>query len=636
MSTGPERNLRSRMARAAVALLLVAGQHAVAGPDANAAPRPVNITVPFRLSLQKVERGITEQLFTGPEGTCTIAEDKPGCRRLSLSAPQVTPVKKLLRITCDAAAQYGGDGGRDCDRPQQWQGKLELSVKPRFETAGRVLTFQVVETAFYEKNRRAASAPGVPGDSLKKLIGERFERAALDCKPALDRFAGLLAALLPGGRERADQALGSLSISQPQVYTFSLAMQLSFTIEPLPSDQKPFAAMVHERREERLKRWDAFVTFVSKRLGRNRQQEQQRNLAGVLLDARYDLAAAHEGPERSPSDPVPGLFVRTWKRMRPVALGLYRESTSGPGPDLENFITAGSVLAALSAREKALNYQVSDEGMRAVARIADPESAEDPLAYSTEVDPELRRLFGFGDPLPQPVISPAVAITRGLPENRNRLRFSDFMPEPESWFLASACAAEEADPFGKLNSWVPLKGELTAYLEMVRTLLIGLREETLARRPLDEPYGKVYRDLVLATAWQESCWRQFIRKGDSITPLVSSASSVGLMQVNPRVWRGVYDVEGLYGDIRYNGRAGCEILLHYLRDYAIAKGEDKLAGGIDNLPRATYAIYNGGPGHRSRYRTSTTGASLKKIDAALWRKYTAVREGREMEVAGCF
>ena len=73
--------------RTAVVVLLVVGQHAVTGRDANAARKPVNITVPFRLSLQKVERGIKEQLFTGPEGTCTIAEDKPGCRRVSLSAP---------------------------------------------------------------------------------------------------------------------------------------------------------------------------------------------------------------------------------------------------------------------------------------------------------------------------------------------------------------------------------------------------------------------------------------------------------------------------------------------------------------------------------------------------------------------
>jgi soluble lytic murein transglycosylase-like protein len=332
---------------------------------------------------------------------------------------------------------------------------------------------------------------------------------------------------------------------------------------------------------------------------------------------------------------VPGLLVRTWKRLRPVAVELSREPASAAGSDLENFIAAGSVLAALSAQEKALNYQVTDEGLRAVAGIADPETKEDPLVYSTKVDQELRRLFGFGDPLPQPVVAPVMAIHHDSHGTQAILRLLDSMI-PRAWLPASAWAAEEPDPVAKLNAWVPQKSELTAYLEMVKNLLVKLGEEALAKHPLSDPYAQVYRDLVLATAWQESCWRQFIRKGDAITPLVSSANSVGLMQVNPRVWRGMYDVEGLYGDIRYNGRAGCEILLHYLRDYAIAKGEDKLDGGIDNLPRATYAIYNGGPGHRARYRSSTTSSSLKKIDAALWQKYAAVRAGNEMEVANCY
>ena len=48
--------------------------------------------------------------------------------------------------------------------------------------------------------------------------------------------------------------------------------------------------------------------------------------------------------------------------------------------------------------------------------------------------------------------------------------------------------------------------------------------------------------------------------------------------------------------------AGSEILIHYLRDYAIAKGEHTATGEIDNLARATYAVYNGGPGHLRRYR----------------------------------
>jgi hypothetical protein len=86
----------------------------------------------------------------------------------------------------------------------------------------------------------------------------------------------------------------------------------------------------------------------------------------------------------------------------------------------------------------------------------------------------------------------------------------------------------------------------------------------------------------------------------------------------------------------YNGRAGCEILLHYLRDYALAKKEHLQTGGSDNLARATYAVYNGGPGHLARYRTPDTKPYLKKIDALWWSKYTAVREKTIMDSADCF
>jgi len=70
---------------------------------------------------------------------------------------------------------------------------------------------------------------------------------------------------------------------------------------------------------------------------------------------------------------------------------------------------------------------------------------------------------------------------------------------------------------------------------------------------------------VLATAWQESCWRQFVRRGGQIVR-PSPVGSVGIMQVNQCVWRGAYDQKGLLGDIAYNARARAEIVLHYLRD----------------------------------------------------------------------
>ena len=108
------------------------------------------------------------------------------------------------------------------------------------------------------------------------------------------------------------------------------------------------------------------------------------------------------------------------------------------------------------------------------------------------------------------------------------------------------------------------------------------------------------------------------------------------MQVNQNVWRGIYQLEGLRKDIAYNAQAGGEILIHYLVDYAIRKGEHTKTGNNDNLARAAYAVYNGGPSHLRRYRIAKTSQSLKKIDRSFWKKYQTIKQGDELAVAQCY
>jgi hypothetical protein len=107
-----------------------------------------------------------------------------------------------------------------------------------------------------------------------------------------------------------------------------------------------------------------------------------------------------------------------------------------------------------------------------------------------------------------------------------------------------------------------------------------------------------------------------------------------MMQVNRRVWRGLYDLQGLSGDIEYNGYAGAEILMTYLTRYALRKNEHKQPGG--NLARATYSAYNGGPGHLTRYRREKQIPQLRKVDDAFWQKFQAVSSGQELAVKSCY
>jgi hypothetical protein len=106
------------------------------------------------------------------------------------------------------------------------------------------------------------------------------------------------------------------------------------------------------------------------------------------------------------------------------------------------------------------------------------------------------------------------------------------------------------------------------------------------------------------------------------------------MQVSERVWRGFYDVPSLRRDAGYNGRAGSEILLHYLRDYALPRARE--LPDATALARAGYAMYNGGPGHALRWRNAKTPASLRRIDAAFLAKYQAIGKGDDGAVLACF
>jgi hypothetical protein len=375
------------------------------------------------------------------------------------------------------------------------------------------------------------------------------------------------------------------------------------------------------------RQWDSFFTFVVKQFGQELSGDLKDSLGDVFLDSRYELTSviASAGGQ----NPVPELFLSGWKRLSPVlnkALpGLSQQTASR----YASFISAGDKLAAVAPQASQLGLlQITPDALRGMARLLEPSSAVDPIAYNLNVDSALRNLLGFTMPVTAPSLAPGIKQSRfrGVPFPLDAQRAS-LLP-----FDAVALAAEPA--VRKLNGWVPDANEIEAYLAQVRVMLTEMSDKVAAKSKLAEEYKSLYRQIVFAAGWQESCWRQYIKKGKDVTPLASATGDVGLMQVNRNTWRGVYDVKGLGGDIEYNGSAGGEILLYYLTRYAIRKNEDKQPGG--NLARATYSSYNGGPGHLTRYRAAKENPALKKVDEAFWEKFQAVSSGREMDVLSCY
>jgi hypothetical protein len=371
------------------------------------------------------------------------------------------------------------------------------------------------------------------------------------------------------------------------------------------------------------RQFDSFFTFIVRRLGQDLNGDLRDSLGEAFLDARYELtnvvAALGAG-----QNPVPQLFINGWQRLSPVMnqalAGLPQQSQD----QYRSFIEAADNLVALVGPGSQLGLvQISPDALREMARLLQPTGGGDPVAYNLGVDNALRSLLGFGAPIAAP---PA-----GTKQSRlRRLPLPFFKVEQAS--IASALAAEP--DVKKLNSWVPQDSDLEAYLLAVRGLLSTLSEQVAGKSKLAEEHKPLYRHIVFAAGWQESCWRQFIKKGKSLAPLASASGDLGLMQVNRNTWRNLYDAKQLGSDIEYNGSAGGEILEYYFTKYALRKNEHKQPGG--HLARATYAAYNGGPSHLTRYRAAKQNTELKKVDDAFWGKFQAVSAGRELDVQRCY
>jgi hypothetical protein len=159
------------------------------------------------------------------------------------------------------------------------------------------------------------------------------------------------------------------------------------------------------------------LTFVIKRLARNDRGPLREKILDVLLDTRYALMEVIAAVQLGEADPSPGLFLKTWRELKP----LVRESAKNHPGDVQaryaEFINSGDTLAALAAKRTVTATEATDDTFRIMARTLDPQAPEDPVHYSYDVDPELRTLMGFGEPLPQPNISPEVTLSSANPHD---------------------------------------------------------------------------------------------------------------------------------------------------------------------------------------------------------------------------
>jgi len=578
------------------------------------------IEVPITLDYRIVEEALAQQVFTGADRTAEVFADSIRCNNLVLSNPRVGGGgEERLKLVTDMRASVGTPIGGKCLFARTWQGVIETEQTALVESGASVVSFRIVESRLLSANDGENVLPGFAQDLIRTYVHPRLASVTVDLGPAVNGIEELLTLALPDGPRTV--ALAGVDAT-PEALVASLSLQVpDAPADRAPSEEPPLTEVELAVWDANWQAWDAFATWTIKTLAASAGPELTAALAESLLEARYELrdALARDVPAR---DPARELFLTTWTRLAPLLQDSDLPVPGGEALRFAGFVSAGDALQSLDGLGPYLGLSINQDALRSMARILVPTVSESDLSYDTAVDPELRRLLGLG---PELEVMP-------IPDDASQAATSRLL----GWLVPSAHAAQ-IDPklVQRLNTWIPQRPEIDSYLETMAQLLDEIAAAEHQNEKVPERFLVIYDPLLRATAWQESCWRQYIERNGEIEPIRSSAGSVGLMQINMHVWRGVYDIDQIQNNVGYNARAGNEILVHYLVDYAIRKNEHEITGKDDNLARAAYAIYNGGPSQMKRYRDTKTPASLKKIDNAFWAKYQAIQDEGPLAVKPC-
>ncbi len=575
------------------------------------------VSLPVNLDYPLLQQLLVSQLFQTPDGSRDILDDPAGCNRIILTDPRIAPHQDKLEIIASVNGRLGVSTLGNCQQLLNWQGTIGFLGQPVIQPGGRSVRLAPVETWLIDgSGSKISTAPLLAAGS--RSLADFFGGFVLDFTPYLDSLAGFLPDILPRrSAEQVQEIVGSLALREITVAPENVTATIDFEVAALPAGQVRQAApaLTEAELEQLESQWqmmDALLVGAVKHYARATSLQALRSsLLDILIDSRYRLRDVLTEQGGGDEDAVRHWFIESWQRLSPTIRQIALEQEGQQHLILFSVISAADALDALDRLGPSFGLDISTSGLRHLARLINAGAVEELLRYSEEVDPELQRLLEQEIEADAPDLSSL------------HLNFS--------LFPAAHAASAGDDP----GQWLATREGLGVYLPRVATLLEKSAGKVLAKHSLEQHYRELYLQLVLATAWQESCWRQYVVAKKKIVPLRSGTGDVGMMQVNERVWRGFYDINQLRWNIDYNSSAGAEILFNYMTRYALKQGEHKQRGGLSNLARASYSAYNGGPSQVSRYRRSGVAAAHRKVDALFWAKYQQVAAGKAMNVADC-
>jgi len=641
-------------------------------------PVPVaaeTIKLPMTIDFALLRSLIVKEAYPEAGERAGVVVMNQGCNEIWLANPQIGEEKGEIRFQTDIHIVWGTPVAGNCLVPISWSGTVIFWQKPQIDNDWR-LRFVTRDSKLVNTEGQQAAIPGLIWDLVKKNVHGYIDAIAISLAPPVDGLKQFIFPQAPvEASSPAEKFLASMRPEQPQVRKHGLAVNiLADSDVPLTREEDELGVPPIEdpEMEERVlalwQTWDALlVNMIGQLSTRELSAEDRQLVLDTLLTVRYELSEVIGGPGLT-TNFIRRQFITSWVALRPL---FERHLAPKPADNMLgylSFFTAADALVVLDRIGPMLGIDISREGFYRLAHML----SNQPLDETGAVNGPLRDLLGFGAPLaiptpevpaavepedtpvePTPPEPPPADVHPDDPEPSSgevpQKGTAPFTPVPNEELLndtdggasywpgwkqlfgaAEACAATTPRQ-DTIRGWTAEFTSADQLLPKVRQVLAKSAkklEDTLDATVAEAGWGQ---RMLEATAWQESCFRQYIVKDKKITYLLSyNNTSVGVMQVNEKVWRGIYDLQELRWNTEYNIMAGSEILALYLNRY-IAAHKNFLRQteepGRNYLASWLYALYNGGPGQLKRFPQRSASKKLYRTDLSFQEKFEVVKNG---------
>jgi hypothetical protein len=566
------------------------------------------VRIPLHINYALLTDALRQGLYTHG-GRAELWNGKNDCEYLYADNPSLHQQNESVQIDTGGHLNLGVPVGDHCLSPISWSGIIAADAVPYI--AGFALKLRVTNVNLYDYNHQKSLLLERGFDLIKSNLIPALETYSYDLTPAIHELEGL-AQMAATDQAALHLALATMHL-EPVVIAGQSGLQLTLAIDlPPQAPVPPMATSAAPLKPEEiaawnneLDNWDAFLVFAIKQVGATVTDADVRNeLLNILLDSRQRLVATLSHPQQlTGPDPVRLLFLQEWTRLGQVIENAARQGRLG-NRSLEflSFISAGDALFALDQAASALGMRISAGDLRRLARILAPQASGDPLAYSFDEDPELRRMFGLSAPLELPgalelpmepttsdrsgEFAPSQTGYASIAPSIGTASSGEATASPNAPSTALITASPLVAPFSILPLGLCLVTPATVYAagfvpgtqvhavqiltlgRKLRAIVVSERNELPYRYEIsqlldltaqyqlqDDAAGasvqRLWPILLKAAAWQESCWRQFVIKHQRVWYLESQTGDIGLMQVNKYVWRGFYSLARLQWDIVY-------------------------------------------------------------------------------------